>query len=135
MNSMMFMREDGQMGTCKICGKNFGLMGGGSEPYTGHNLQVCNSCGEVLKKIDKVKNEDTQEVKDLFVSVMSMTDDADVKQILTIRVGHLHFQIRTRIASRNTMIKNILYLFSFYVKNRIFITVKLLYVHTMNLLV
>lgn len=71
------------MGTCKICGKNFGLMGGGSEPYTGHNLQVCNSCGEVLKKIDKVKNEDTQEVKDLFVSVMSMTDDADVKQILT----------------------------------------------------
>lgn len=83
MNSMMFMREDGQMGTCKICSKNFGLMGGGSEPYTGHNLQVCNSCGEVLKKIDKVKNEDTQEVKDLFVSVMSMTDDADVKQILT----------------------------------------------------
>lgn len=46
-------------------------------------MQVCNSCGEVLKKIDKVKNEDTQEVKDLFVSVMSMTDDADVKQILT----------------------------------------------------
>ena len=83
MNTMMFMREDGQMGTCRICGKNFGLMGGGSEPYTGHNLQVCNSCGEVLKKIDKVKNEDTQEVKDLFVSVMSMTDDADVKQILT----------------------------------------------------
>ena len=83
MNSMMFMREDGQMGTCRICGKNFGLMGGGSEPYTGHNLQVCNSCGEVLKKIDKVNNEDTQEVKDLFVSVMSMTDDADVKQILT----------------------------------------------------
>ena len=71
------------MRTCRICGKNFGLMGGGSEPYTGHNLQVCNSCGEVLKKIDKVKNEDTQEVKDLFVSVMSMTDDADVKQILT----------------------------------------------------
>lgn len=71
------------MGTCRICGKNFGLMVGGSEPYTGHNLQVCNSCGEVLKKIDKVKNEDTQEVKDLFVSVMSMTDDADVKQILT----------------------------------------------------
>lgn len=83
MNSMIFMREDGEMGTCRICGKNFGLMGGGSEPYTGHNLQVCNSCGEVLKKIDKVKNEDTQEVKDLFVSVMSMTDDADVKQILT----------------------------------------------------
>jgi uncharacterized protein YbjQ (UPF0145 family) len=83
MNSMMFMREDGEMGMCRICGKNFGLMGGGSEPYTGHNLQVCNSCGEVLKKIDKVKNEDTQEVKDLFVSVMSMTDDADVKQILT----------------------------------------------------
>lgn len=79
----MFMRENQQMGTCRICGKNFGLMGGGSEPYTGHNLQVCNSCGEVLKKIDKVKNEDTQEVKDLFVSVMSMTDDADVKQILT----------------------------------------------------
>ena len=79
----MFMREDGEMGMCRICGKNFGLMGGGSEPYTGHNLQVCNSCGEVLKKIDKVKNEDTQEVKDLFVSVMSMTDDADVKQILT----------------------------------------------------
>ena len=80
---MIFMREEGQMGTCRICGKNFGLMGGGSEPYTGHNLQVCNSCGEVLKKIDKVKNEDTQEVKDLFVSVMSMTDDADVKRILT----------------------------------------------------
>ena len=71
------------MGTCRICGKNFGLMGGGSEPYTGQNLQVCNSCGEVLKKIDRVKNEDTQEVKDLFVSVISMTDDADVKRILT----------------------------------------------------
>ena len=48
--------------------------------------------------------------------------------------NYLHFQTRTRIASRNTMIKNILYLFPFYVKNRIFITVKLLYVHTMNLL-
>lgn len=71
------------MGTCRICGKNFGLMGGGSETYTGQNLQVCNSCGEVLKKIDRVKNEDTQEVKDLFVSVISMTDDADVKRILT----------------------------------------------------
>ncbi len=71
------------MGTCRICGKNFGLMGGGSEPYTGQNLQVCNSCGEVLKKIDRVKNEDTQEVKDLFVSVISMTDDADVKRLLT----------------------------------------------------
>lgn len=71
------------MGTCRICGKNFGLMGGGSEPYTGQNLQVCNSCGEVLKKIDRTKNEDTQEVKDLFVSVISMTDDADVKRILT----------------------------------------------------
>lgn len=58
-------------------------MGGGSEPYTGQNLQVCNSCGEVLKKIDRTKNEDTQEVKDLFVSVISMTDDADVKRILT----------------------------------------------------
>ena len=80
---MIFMREDGQMGTCRICGKNFGLMGGGSEPYTGQNLQVCNSCGEVLKKIDRVKNEDTQEVKDLFVSVISMTDDADVKRLLT----------------------------------------------------
>lgn len=71
------------MGTCRICSKNFGLMGGGSEPYTGQNLQVCNSCGEVLKKIDRTKNEDTQEVKDLFVSVISMTDDADVKRILT----------------------------------------------------
>lgn len=31
MNSMIFMREDGQMGTCRICGKNFGLMGGGNQ--------------------------------------------------------------------------------------------------------
>lgn len=88
MNSMMFMREDGQMGTCRICGKNFGLMGGGSEPYTGHNLQVCNSCGEVLKKIDKVKNEDTQEVKSYtyLIKVLNekfynTTDISELQQI------------------------------------------------------
>ena len=71
------------MGICKICGKNYGLMGGGAEPYTGHNLLLCNSCGEKLKKIDRVKHEDTQEVKDLFVSLLSTTNDEEVKNVLT----------------------------------------------------
>ena len=70
------------MGTCKICGKSFGMMSGGAEPYTGHNLPVCNSCGLILKKIDKVKHEDTQEVKDLFVTLISDAKSEEIKNIL-----------------------------------------------------
>lgn len=55
MNSMMLMREDGQMGTCRICGKNFGLIGGYMEEFTGERLNVCVDCiknsGKFLKKI------------------------------------------------------------------------------------
>mgnify|MGYP003251084558 CR=1 FL=1 len=83
------------------------------------------------KSVYKVTTNSSEKDIIVFCKYTTVKDN----RVITIRVGHLHFQIRTRIASRNTMIKNILYLFSFYVKNRIFITVKLLYVHTMNLLV
>lgn len=59
MNSMMFMREDGQMGTCRICGKNFGLMGGYMEEFTGERLNVCVDC---IKKFRQISEEDSSRV-------------------------------------------------------------------------
>lgn len=41
------------MANCSICGKSCGLMGGGKEPYTGHDLIVCNNCGAFFKKLDQ----------------------------------------------------------------------------------
>lgn len=60
MNSMMFMREDGQMGTCRICGKNFGLMGGYMEEFTGERLNVCVDC---IKKFRQISEEDSSRVR------------------------------------------------------------------------
>lgn len=56
---MMFMREDGQMGTCRICGKNFGLMGGYMEEFTGERLNVCVDC---IKKFRQISEEDSSRV-------------------------------------------------------------------------
>lgn len=70
------------MGTCKICGKNYGLMGGGSEPYTGHDLQVCNSCGQKLKEIDKMIHENNQDAKIVIDSLISTVKDDETQNIL-----------------------------------------------------
>lgn len=70
------------MGTCKICGENYGLMGGGSEPYTGHNLQVCNSCGQKLKEIDKMIHENNQDAKIVIDSLISTVEDDETQNIL-----------------------------------------------------
>lgn len=41
------------MANCSICGKSCGLMGGGKEPYTSHELLVCNECGSFFKKLNQ----------------------------------------------------------------------------------
>ena len=49
------------MANCSICGKSCGLMSGGKEPYTGHNLFVCNECGTLFKRLDSAKKEPNKE--------------------------------------------------------------------------
>ena len=71
------------MGVCKICGEKYGLMSGGTEPYTGCNLTICNSCGQILKDIEQSKGEDTKEVKELCTSIMDMAQDEEVRNILS----------------------------------------------------
>lgn len=71
------------MGICKICGEKYGLMSGGTEPYTGHNLTICNSCGQILKDIEQSKAEDTKEVKELCASIIDMAQDEYVRNILS----------------------------------------------------
>lgn len=64
------------MANCSICGKSCGLMSGGKEPYTGHNLLVCNECGALLKQLDsttKLLNNDE------FDSVKSAIETAILK--------------------------------------------------------
>lgn len=43
------------MGNCNICGSNFKMLGGGKEPYTGCDFTVCNTCGDLLKKLTRQK--------------------------------------------------------------------------------
>ena len=65
---MMFMREDGQMGTCRICGKNFGLIGGYMEEFTGERLNVCVDC---IKKFRQISEEDSSMVRTIVDDLIS----------------------------------------------------------------
>lgn len=79
MNSMMFMREDGQMGTCRICGKNFGLMGGYMEEFTGERLNVCVDC---IKKFRQISEEDSSRVRTIVDDLISSCNNEKTLPIL-----------------------------------------------------
>lgn len=82
------------MANCCVCGKNYGFMSGGKEPYTGKNLLVCNECGSLLKDLndsitslnlsefEKTKNElkhisrkSSQEFQDVINEYLKNTDN------------------------------------------------------------
>ena len=79
MNSMMFMREDGQMGTCRICGKNFGLIGGYMEEFTGERLNVCVDC---IKKFRQISEEDSSMVRTIVDDLISSCNNEKTLPIL-----------------------------------------------------
>lgn len=79
MNSMMFMREDGQMGTCRICGKNFGLIGGYMEEFTGERLNVCVDC---IKKFRQISEEDSSRVRTIVDDLISSCNNEKTLPIL-----------------------------------------------------
>lgn len=68
------------MGNCNICGSNFKMLGGGTEPYTGCSFTVCNTCGDLLKKIDQAKkNRESQQCISLSVELLDRCKDPDTK--------------------------------------------------------
>ena len=68
------------MGNCNICGSNFKMLGGGTEPYTGCSFTVCNTCGELLKKINQAKkNRESQQCISLSVELLDRCKDPDTK--------------------------------------------------------
>lgn len=79
MNSMMLMREDGQMGTCRICGKNFGLIGGYMEEFTGERLNVCVDC---IKKFRQISEEDSSRVRTIVDDLISSCNNEKTLPIL-----------------------------------------------------
>ena len=75
----MFMREDGQMGTCRICGKNFGLIGGYMEEFTGERLNVCVDC---IKKFRQISEEDSSMVRTIVDDLISSCNNEKTLPIL-----------------------------------------------------
>lgn len=68
------------MGNCNICGSNFKMLGGGKEPYTGCDFTVCNTCGDLLKKIDQAKkNRESQQCISLSVELLDRCKDPDTE--------------------------------------------------------
>lgn len=65
------------MAVCAICGKQYGMFGGGDEPYTGKRFLICNECGAVLKKIDKAKD-NPKECKELAYRLISSCGNSEV---------------------------------------------------------
>ena len=43
------------MKQCQICGSGFNVFSGGSEPFTTHELEICNECGSIFKQIISCK--------------------------------------------------------------------------------
>lgn len=70
------------MGRCQICNNSFGILGGGSEPFTGSNLILCNRCGEILKQIDKLKCSDISKCESMGTHIISMSHDENITGIL-----------------------------------------------------
>ncbi len=70
------------MASCKVCGKSYGMFGGGEEPYTGYKLTVCNECGNVFKIIEGSKTNDIVKCEKQLKGLIDSCDDKDVKEIL-----------------------------------------------------
>lgn len=70
------------MANCKICGKSYGMFGGGEEPYTGHKLTVCNECGNAFKIIESLKKNDFQKCEEELNKLIEPCKNADIKNIL-----------------------------------------------------
>lgn len=101
MNSMMFMREDGQMGTCRICGKNFGLIGGYMEEFTGERLNVCVDC---IKKFRQISEEDSSMVRTIVDDLISSCNNEKTLPILKkykVTVGMELMMEKLRMAAEN----------------------------------
>ncbi len=68
------------MGTCRICGKNFGLMGGYMEELTGERLNVCADCIKKFRQISE--EEDSSRVKSIVDDLISSCNNEKTVSIL-----------------------------------------------------
>ena len=80
------------MGTCRICGKNFGLMGGYMEEFTGERLNVCVDC---IKKFRQISEEDSSRVRTIVDDLISLqiplhriTDSASNGSVFPVVTEH-----------------------------------------------
>ena len=67
------------MGTCRICGKNFGLIGGYMEEFTGERLNVCVDC---IKKFRQISEEDSSRVRTIVDDLISSCNNEKTLPIL-----------------------------------------------------
>ena len=67
------------MGTCRICGKNFGLIGGYMEEFTGERLNVCVDC---IKKFRQISEEDSSMVRTIVDDLISSCNNEKTLPIL-----------------------------------------------------
>lgn len=70
------------MATCKVCGKSYGMFGGGEEPYTGYKLAVCNECGNIFKVVEGTKKDDPGECEKQLKGLIDSCHNEEVKGIL-----------------------------------------------------
>lgn len=70
------------MASCCICCKKLGFMDGGKEPYTGHDLLVCNDCGTKFKNIENVKETDTNTCKNRLDELAKSCVDSNAQKII-----------------------------------------------------
>lgn len=82
------------MGVCQICGASFGMFGGGEEPYTGKDLQICNSCGAKLKAIDSAKKQGNEsECMQLASDLLALCVDEKVIELINEYFGSVYKKI------------------------------------------
>lgn len=70
------------MAVCEVCGKQYGMFGGGEEVFTGKGLKVCNKCDGLMKDIDRMRELDQQKCQSYVRELIALCSDERVISII-----------------------------------------------------
>lgn len=70
------------MAVCQICGKQYGMFGGGTEPYTGRCLNVCNNCEGLLRDIENNRTSNPSKCNQICESLIYSCNDKNVVALI-----------------------------------------------------
>lgn len=71
------------MKQCQICGSGFNVFSGGPEPFTTHELEICNECGSIFKQITScLKNKDLSGCQEACSNLLMQATDQQILNIL-----------------------------------------------------